>query len=549
MPSEKIILRFEKGLFIFLMVLVFLNLNRHQWSADIRDSSDDIGYLSYAMSFGLDFDADFSQEINELRFSTAGNGKVPKGFYGPGLMAAPFVAVFSIIDRLQNHEVIRDKGKFVNSWTYFGFSFAVHFYFLASVFLFWRAAGRLTDKPSLFYTLLFCVGSGVIYYVLSRPRMSHGFEFFGLSLITYAAMHCRWGLRELKWLALAAAGVGITLMVRFSDLNVVALPIILLLLRDCLSGGDSAAPDIRGYAGTVVVFALFVIIFYLPVAYLNNEIYGVAIPHPQAVYNGGWIGPGLQHGQDLLPMITMLFQRLPGLVHIFFGAEFGLLYSSPAAALGLGLLTYMLVKAWRDKGYLAVITLLSAWAYAGFSLAVVLIWAEPGMSYGWRYLYPIFPLGFVGYFIWWARQPGGMLNNIIHFSCVGLCVFSFLGAVLFAKTETLSYRVQENYFGVKVEAAPHFNTNLLKEAFSGGAWETATKDGVFGYVNKMYLNRTYLRWKFDQLLHGKEGTVMPPRRQHPPVVGVWILILLGLWGAYAAACICLNRRRHFPIKG
>ncbi|OHC76570.1 MAG: hypothetical protein A3G18_13480 [Rhodospirillales bacterium RIFCSPLOWO2_12_FULL_58_28] len=548
MPSEKIsVFRFEKGLFIFLVVLVLLNLNRHQWSADIHGSSDDIGYLAYAMSFGLDFDADFSGEADELQFFRAGNGKVPKGFYGPGLMAAPFVALFSTVDRLQNHEVIEDRGKFVNSWTYFGFSFAVHFYFLASVFLFWRSAILLTDKPSLFYTLLFCVGSGVIYYVLSRVRMSHSFEFFGLSLITYATMRYR-ELGELKWSAAAAAGVSITLMVRFSDLNVIALPVILLLLQDCLSGRDNAPPDIKKHIKAAFIFALLVIFFYLPVAYLNNEIYGVAIPHSQAVY--GLAFPHSQAGSDsqepigLLPIIIMLLQRLPGLAHIFFGAEFGLLYSSPIMVFGLGLLTYMLLKARRNKGWLAIITLLLAWAYAGFSLAVALIWAEPGMSYGWRYLYPIFPLGFVGYFIWWsdADKQTAIFKNVIHVSCVGLCVFSFLGAVLFTKTESLSYRVQENYFGVNVEAAPNFNANLLKEVFSADAWETAVKDGTFGYVNKMYINRTYLRWKFDQLLHGKEGTVMPPRRQHPPVVGIWILILFGLWGACARICIGLNRR-------
>ncbi len=546
----------HRTLFVLLVVFVFLNLFRHQWAVDVRTSSDDAANLAWAMTLGLDFDLDFSNEVNFGAYTSA-NRDVPKGFYGTGLMAAPFVAAFSVVDRLGGHAVIGDHNQFVHSWSYFGFSFAAHFYFLSAVYLFWRSAKAFPRPPGIALTFLLCASSGVIYFVLDRVRMSHAFEFFALALVVYATARtweaAQSGARAAVWIAIAAFAVALTLAVRFNDLNVILLPLLVFALVLVARGQHGAHARPQRFLGPAGAYLALVIALYLPFAALNARLYSVWIPTPATVYRHSSAYretsriPEIDGIGDLGAVLAKWFGLLPEIPYVLFSAEFGLLYSSPVTVIGLGVLgVVLLARSPSEDRWFRGLVLTGALAYALFSLSIVLFWGSTASSFGWRYLYPLFPLGFVGYCAWRSRAAsttGGSvaLRNGIHAALVGLCVFSVLGAVMFTRSPALSYRIGTTHFGIEAASAPDYETNLVREIVNPKIWDTRMKDGVIGYLKKSYVNQSYLRWLFKGVLLGDE-TVEKPRERHPPIVGLNILILGVLWAVFLRAFLRLDRQ-------
>lgn len=498
-----------------LFLLAVLALNRHQWAADVTDSADDSSYLSYALTLGLDGDLDFANEPAALSGISAHYGRPPH-FYGPGLLAAPFVALFSLADRWQGHAVIADHLAFVNSWSYFGFSFAVNVCFLAGLLLFARAARRILPGLSPLTPVLFCLGAGVVYYVLIRPRMAHGFEFFGLSLVVWAA--CQEAKPHLLRFLLSAAGVFIVIASRPNNLNAALLPLLLSLLLAAAEAQGQAGfwrrrawPDgLAGLAGLGCVLAanLFVFGTLFP---SMNKLYGqikVAVPMPAGL-------------GDLPRFLSDWLALLPKFGHIFLGSEFGLLYTNPLLALAPLLLAAL---CWRHRANrLALPLFLLGAAYLGFSLSIALLWRVPGDSYGWRYLLQLFAFSFTLYLVWLRGASSGA-RRWVQALAVVMSLNGLAGALLFTKAPALSYRSGVNSFGIEANHVDGFNLNLPLEIAKGKALDTLVKDGPVGYVRKNLLKRS-------------EGP-----RENPPVVGLWLLMLAGLW----AGTFLLIKRAYRP---
>ena len=522
-----------KTLFVVLVIFVFLLTNRHQWASDIRNSADDTTYLSYAMSMGMDLDLDFTNELS-IEGNRGPNRVSPKGFYGAGLMAAPFVGFFSLFDRVVGNPVIEDRTRFLHSWSYFGFSFAVHFYFLFSILLLWKCARFFNERPSRLLILLLTVSSGVLYFVLTRPRMGHAFEFFALSLITYAGVRL-WGAFKAgrlgaSWALAAALGVNLCVAVRMNDANVVLLPILVFLLFLCLERGGVVD---SGKGGLVLrslsAYLIFVAAIYVPFGLLNNVVYDEFFPSRGDIYGATEVMPALQGFEGYLARMENLLALLPKTWIVFFGAEFGLLYSNPVVVFGLFFIVLMLLgKAVRGRPLVSLITLSGVACYVLFSLSFVLLWQSTASSYGYRYLYPLFPLAFIGYLLWWGGSTG-VSRRLIHCAFLVLCVFSVLGQAFFTKSEKLSYHTGMTSLGRVAAAAPDFNKNLATEIFTMKVWNKALKDGVFGFVNKMYISKSSLKWRADQTFFAGKYNVPEPNWQHPPVVGLFMLILAVMW--------------------
>ncbi len=516
--------------FIFLVITCLMLITRHQWAADVRKSDDDVTYLSYAMSLGIDGDLDFSNELKCCQ-NMALNGRVPGGFYGAGLMAAPFVFLFSLADRATGHAVIEDRSQFLHSWSYFGFSFAVHFYFLAAVFLLLRTARRLDRRAGPAMVLLMAIGSGVYYFVFGRPRMAHGFEFFALSLALFGGALAAEALRENGRRLWSAAGIGalgaiLTVGVRFSDLNVLLLPVVTLLLVLSLTTSAPSAPS--SLKGFLIRYAIALCLGLVPLALMNLAVYDHVLLTSRVVYANTTQLTSLESGSPAILQWLSLVNNLPVL---FFGSEFGLLYTHPVAFLGSAAAILMLsLQLVRRFDWLSFVTLLLTLAYAGFSIMIVLIWKSPGMSFGYRSLFPLFPLGFLG---WWLliRQCPAMPRSVLMSVMVGLCLLSFAGQALFTKTRDLGYHLGVSSMGLEGQSADGFQKALLRGMRTAEPWSVAIKDGPAGFVGKMYFSKPYLGWWIGKL-QGK--SVAPPERQHPPIDGAFLGILGLAWVFWSA---------------
>jgi hypothetical protein len=525
--------------FVVLILFAFMLTNRHQWATDVRTSADDGIYLAYAMSMGMDMDLDFSNEIRYGAYMAA-NKRSPGGFYGPGLMAAPFVGLFSLVDRALGNPVITDRDQFRHSWSYFGFSFATHVYFLLSVLLSWKIGRAFPERASRQLVTLFCISSGVLFYVLVRPRMGHAFEFFTLTLATYGTVRAwEYDVRRrsaLLWTAVAGLGVALSVAIKLSNVFVILLPVVLILMIDSSEADGPSKTSGHRLPRLFGLYAAGCIAFLVPVALLNDMIYDAPFPSETQVYGVRTLVPVIGGLGDVISLAGEWLRLVPNIPVIFFGAEFGLLYSSPLVVFGLfGASAVLLGGAARHSRWMPVIAFVAVIAYFLLNLSIVLFWKSTASSYGYRYLFPLFPVGFVGYLLWWLgplkapRRRRTVAAGAIHGALLALCVFSLMGQAFFAKSDKLSYRTGMTTLGRIAAAAPDFNRNLLKEVFSVQVWNRTLKDGVFGFVNKMAVNRTVIRWTVDQTVHGGGKGAREPNWQHPPVVWLFFLTLATLW--------------------
>ena len=113
-------------LFAIVFAVFFVVMFNPVWLKRTKLGSDDSSYISHAFTLGLDGDIDYS---NEPVAKWAANKKIPTGSIGSGILAAPFVALFSVIDRLIGHPVLDDHANFFGSWSMYGFFFATSIYF------------------------------------------------------------------------------------------------------------------------------------------------------------------------------------------------------------------------------------------------------------------------------------------------------------------------------------------------------------------------------------------------------------------------------------
>ena len=92
---------------IFLFVITFTVgfVPAHFLNKEIL-SIDDTSYIAHSMTFGIDFDFDYTNEIAK-KFTA--NGDVPNHPYGTGILSAPFVMLGGIIDYFSGNNILQER--------------------------------------------------------------------------------------------------------------------------------------------------------------------------------------------------------------------------------------------------------------------------------------------------------------------------------------------------------------------------------------------------------------------------------------------------------
>lgn len=527
--------RTERLRFIYLFMILFILLchPRMFFNPQLAGTSDDAAYISHAFTIGLDFDLNYE---NEIATPPSGPGAgprdanwVPSHPIGSGVLAAPFVSCFSLIDRITHHPVIKDHRSYANSWSFFGFYFAANFYFLMGVFLYIKSADRILNKPHSIFIFLAACSTGIPYYVLNRFTMSHSFEFFALSLFLWASIHLVESHREgksngiafNKILLLAMTG-NMIILIRPNDINLLLLPVVVL---------TASKIESKAVFRDSVLYAGFTLLFYFPAMVLNLYFFGSCFPSMGKVY------PSLMglSNTSTLALILQVFKHSADLLKVSFSAEFGLLYTNPIIIIGFIAFLFVIFRLFLESPLRALFLCFLNLAIMGISASIVIIWQSTASSYGYRYLFPLVAVSFYWIFTasrlcewepWFLRIRTATVRLVVLSMVWGIC-----NVIYFSATPELSLSPQVNIFGrLHLYSAKRYEIALVQSFWKPRVVARVCSRGLLGFFGYPIINNTPI------------GTLLPARiheladqkiGRHGVTEYIQVMILSTLWIVFA----------------
>ena len=458
--------------------------------------ADDASYISHAFSIGLDLDLDYE---NEVATDFSRNKRLPRHPIGSGLLASPFIKLFSLIDRVIDHPVIYNHKNFLNSWSYFGFLFSVNLYFFLGI-IFYLKSIRLLNiiNNDLWLIVIGVLSSGVPYYALVRFPMSVVFEFFTNSILLWSIIKIYYGIinggYKFKLFILYVSSLSLCFFVRYNNFNLFLLgPIVFLIIFLYIDNNKNTIKLNK----ILIWFIVMGVISYIPVMIFNYTMLDTFFIKPSDLYHTDF---GLEK-QNIFSIIIFFIKSSTGLYNINFGSEMGLLYTSPYITIGsIGLFVLVIKKmiVSNTKYLIHLFVLILLILFFGFGNAISLWNSDPGSSYTWRYILHCFPVSLLGIVI--------MFNSIKHkydtyFKklVIMFSIISIISLMFFSSTEKLSLKKQINTFNVeKVYSGNNYMINLPGEIIKPYNWIRCLGQSFSGFILYPYIIKTEIVTKFKK---------------------------------------------------
>ncbi len=395
------------------------------WYAD-----DDWDYFAHASSIAYGQFPSYEKEF------FLGDGVKPLGGIGSGILASPFVFVFSLVDRVLGADIVleRTEENIPGSWSQFGFIVASLFYLYLSCWLLYKAVRYFCDEPaSVWAVMLMALCQGLPLYVFRRPIFSHVFEFFLQSVFVYLlVLFQQRDIISKKMIVLIATSVAMTILVRTNNVFMALFwPMILFF------NGIKDGKNISIWKKIILVYVLAVIM-----------VFGLKIV-PELLNPSGGYGGDIKARLLTFEPIAFYFKRF---VHILFGINWGLLYTAPfivVAGLALFIQRYPL----KHKLIWATLPML-------INLYCVIAWRTQGGWYGYRYLiFALMPLLVIplAHFIDQCKKRMSVWPWILS----TVAVFPILSMVAFeASGGALHLSVADSGFGQSGWDNPHYQVKV-----------------------------------------------------------------------------------------
>ena len=173
----------SKTLGILLLSLLFKPL----WlfnNQNLGQPADDMYHWLHSATIAFDFDFDYKSdyEIENGTFNQETN--VPSSVPGAGYLSAPFVFLFSLLDKLFVNSENFSRTNPVGSFAYLGFFFAGVIYTYLGFYFLHKITKKYNQK-SLNLILVCGLLSSLVHFVTTRFLMPHAIEFFIASCILY----------------------------------------------------------------------------------------------------------------------------------------------------------------------------------------------------------------------------------------------------------------------------------------------------------------------------------------------------------------------------
>ena len=514
-------------------------------------SIDDTSYIAHSMTFGIDFDFDYR---NEIAKKFAANGNVPSHPYGLGVLSAPFVMLGGFFDYISGNEVLVDRREYYSSWSFFSILFSASFYFLLGIYFLLKTIFERYKFINQHYkiallSLAAIFSSGILYYVLGRFTMSHAFEFGTISGLIYCVHKLQVELDNkatnfelLVVLFFIAFCSALVVMVRPTNISMLAVSLIFLNktmpnihaeLKDKSPATDSLFLffcTASNCAGLALVFIF------------NYYLYGYVWPSPDFLYNVDILNyKGLP--TDFYSMVAVYIDRLPNLIIIFFSSEVGVFYTMPVIFWGLGYGIYSLFVNslnWFNK----ILYFLGGFVVFGVPFAIVLLWQTTASDYNYRYLMCLIPIStlLMSEMILTCSNNSKLEKVILTFLVVCFS-FSFLCFMFYKSDPLLFPSSQINVFGVLHGASLNdYVLDVTERIFYFKNWLAALGKGLPSILILPLLPEKIASGLLPQLIY---ENYYPRFRQTPLIIYFQIVLLASLWFCFFRLISQLIRSKTF----
>lgn len=435
----------QSKLQIFILFILFLLVLKSDFRFinELRCCQDDYDYYSHALTIAQDFDFDYSNQIStKARFYNQDLKKVaPMGFFGSGLLAAPFLFIGIIMDQVLNveQEILNFKKLF--------YSYSSVFYLFGSSVLLHKILKK-DDKKFSINLILF--GSGITYFAFERYSMTHVYEVFTVSLVIYLSeKYYDYEKSFNKYSIFLPFAILLSFLVRWTNYYVIIIPFIVCLFKN--KQINSILKDVYFWISSflsVVIFGLH-----------TKAIYGFVTFSPIGVYGAEDTSQSVIRSITT-EFVTVVWDFLQDIIILLSTFEFGLFWFSPVIFLGFvfSAANFLFVK--KSNKLLYFLILLS-YAQCFF---VISIWNSTASSYGFRYTFSLIPISI--YIVYKMDLPN--FQRYIYLYLTIFSILGFLGVVFFeTTTETqLSLVPVLNSFGIqKIYSQPDYLIGLLKSFF------------------------------------------------------------------------------------
>lgn len=165
-----------KYISIAILIAAFFLLRPYQMQKlGLMYKGDDHSYFAHATAIAYGQFPSYDKE-----YYKHGEGR-PLHSIGSGIMAAPFVFVFSLVDRIQGSSIVeqRTADNIRQSWSLFGFVVASCTYFWLGCWLLYRSGIRFYPaRYVITAVILLVIIQGIPLYAFRRPVFAHIYEFF-----------------------------------------------------------------------------------------------------------------------------------------------------------------------------------------------------------------------------------------------------------------------------------------------------------------------------------------------------------------------------------
>ena len=432
-----------KSFFLLFIFLLFLKID-FRFEDGIFCCGDDYDYFSHSQTIAEDFDLDYSNQLKgfeDKRYNL--NGKVaPKGFFGSGLLASPFLFLGNLVESFFENTDISNN---FLSYSLLVYSLSSIFYMFVTVYLIRKCLIKLKSTVSIFETLLIYSASGVAYFAFERFSMSHIYETFAVTLIIYASINYYTNEKNNLYAFFIPLTILLSLLVRQVNYYSLILPVIISYLIH--KKFDSSL-----YKNNYFIFSSSICV--LVYCLLSVGIYGIVTINPQTMYGISGMMGGFYKDHTIL---SFVIENIQNSLKILFGQEFGIFWFSPIIFFGL-VSSLFLSKNFSPLNYLIFLS--------PFILLFgsVLLWKSTASSYGFRYLYSLVPISIVYFYSNYEKKNFNFYRRLL----IALSFFSLFSILFFETTilTQLSTTEELNSFGRNIKyVEPNYLSGYLSSIF------------------------------------------------------------------------------------
>ena len=427
-------------LILLLVIAIFTKID-FRLKQELECCNDDHDYFIHAETTILDFDFDYSNQLEgfEKRRNYINLKSSPIGFYGSGLLSSPFLLMGHVIDTISEND-----SQLSYSNTVMFYSFSSIFYLIFTYLIFVKIKKLLEIKISENKLLLIFLGTGLPYYAFERYSMTHVYDTFVLTSLIYFYFFFI-SLAKKKYMYWVVFLNLLVLVVRWTNYQIFFLPIIIKRLFFPFSQYRMSKFK-EFYISTVMSIGIFLI--------HTKAIWGIYTINPRRLYNDHEFISTYFDSMISTP-VQFIINNFIDSFNVLFTQEFGVFWFSPIIFIGV---VYLIINLKKD--FLLWINVFIVFAYY-FSL--VNAWQSTANAYGFRYLYPLISISILLFFS--LKKNNFKFVNFIE---KYLIIFSFLSliSVLFFEGwagSQLSLVPIENSFG-KIEkfVQPSYLTGLIE---------------------------------------------------------------------------------------